>query len=340
MSAFQPDSYLANLTPFFYVALVWAIVRILKILAIDRPEAPTRTIIATFFAKAFLPRHVSAGVVLTCLLAFMPAFSAMKSGVAMFNAYSWDGILITLDRQIHGDDVWRILQPLIGYPIITSVLSWFYHVWLILLYVVTFYFLVHKNSELRQHFFLSYFLCWSIIGIGLAIAFASVGPCFVESIVGRDDFVPLMQYLRQADQSYPVLVLHVQDMLLAKYENRNSGLGSGISAMPSMHISMAMLFFLAFRHVSKLAAWLSGAFLVIIFVGSIHLAYHYAVDGYVSIVATAIIWKLCGWWASSASLSDHANAAVGRGSSVIPDAAGDGIGAATQHAAANKIITG
>jgi hypothetical protein len=304
ISAFRPDSYLANLTLFFYVALVWAILRILKILAIDRPDAPTRAIIATFFTRALLPRYVSSVVMLACLIAFMPVFSAMKSGVAMFNPYSWDGIFITLDRQIHGDDAWRILQPLIGYPIITSVLSGFYHVWLILLYVITFYFLVHKHSELRQRFFLSYFLCWSIIGVGLAIAFASVGPCFVEPIVGRDDFAPLMQYLHQADRSFPVLVLDVQDMLLAKYENRNSGLGSGISAMPSMHVSMAMLFFLAFRHVSKTAALLSGAFFVIIFVGSVHLAYHYAVDGYVSIIVTAIIWKLTGWWASKRSNSE------------------------------------
>jgi PAP2 superfamily len=313
-SAFRSDSYLANLILFFYVALVWAIIRILKILFIDRPEAPTRMIIATFFTKELVPRYVSAGVVLACLLAFMPAFSAMKSSVAMFNPYSWDAAFITLDRQIHGDDPWRVLQPLIGYPIITSALSGFYHVWLILLYVVTFYFLVHHNRELRQRFFLSYFLCWSTIGVGLAIAFASVGPCFAEPIAGRDDFVPLMQYLRQAAQSYPVLVLDVQDMLLTRYENRNSGLGSGISAMPSMHVSMAMLFFLALRQVSKAAAWLSGAFFVLILVGSVHLAYHYAVDGYVAIIVTALIWKLSGWWASRPGDAD----AVYAGDAIYP----------------------
>lgn len=296
VSAFRPDAYLANLILFFYVALVWSILRILAILAFDRPDAPTRTIIDTFCSRELLPRYVSAGVVLACLLTFMPVFSAMKSSIAMFNPYSWDGIFISFDRQIHGGDAWLILQPLIGYPIITSILSGFYHVWLILLYVITFYFLVYKDAALRQRFFMAYFLCWSIIGVGMAIAFASVGPCFAEPIIGRDDFVPLMQYLREAERSYPVLVLDVQDMLLERYENRNSGLGSGISAMPSMHVSMAMLFFLAFRHVSKTAAWLSGAFLVLIMVGSFHLAYHYAVDGYVSIIVTTIIWKLAGWW--------------------------------------------
>lgn len=295
ISVFRPDSYLANLTLFFYVALVWAIVRILKILAIDRPEAATRTIIEAFLARSLWPRYVSAAVVLTCLLLFMPVFSAMKSGISTFNGYSWDGIFITLDRNLHGDDAWRILQPLIGYPIVTSMLSVVYHFWLILLYVVSFYFLIHNDPERRQRFFISYFLCWSIIGVGMAIMFASVGPCFVEPIVGRNDFAPLMQYLRHADQSYPVLVLDVQNMLLTKFENRHSGLGSGISAMPSMHVSIATLFFLAFRQVSKIAAWLSGVFLVLILVGSVHLAYHYAVDGYVAMIATGLIWLLSGW---------------------------------------------
>jgi PAP2 superfamily len=295
---FRLGSYFVNLLLFGYVAVAWLVVRILKILFIDRPEAPSRVIFQTFFKRSLRPRYISVLVILLCLIAFMPLFSAMKSAVPQFSDYSWDGTFINLDRQIHGDDAWRVLQPLVGYPIVTSILSGFYHLWLILLYVGSFYFLLHKQPELRQRFFLSYFLCWSIIGAGLAIAFSSVGPCFVEPIVGRDDFQPLMEYLKYANQQYPVPVLGVQDMLLARYQSADGSLGSGITAMPSMHVAQAFLLFLAMRHISRVAACVSGIFFVIIFVGSVHLAYHYAVDGYLAAIVTAIIWKLSGWWAS------------------------------------------
>ncbi|MDN3683797.1 hypothetical protein QW180_05815 [Vibrio sinaloensis] len=35
-------------------------------------------------------------------------------------------------------------------------------------------------------------------------------------------------------------------------------------------------------------------YVVAIQIGSVHLAWHYAIDGYLSIVLTLILWKLCG----------------------------------------------
>jgi len=64
-----------------------------------------------------------------------------------------------------------------------------------------------------------------------------------------------------------------------------------------MHVALAFLFYLAMRHVSKALSAAAGIFCVLILLGSVHLAYHYAVDGYVSIAATLIIWKVAGWLA-------------------------------------------
>jgi len=62
--------------------------------------------------------------------------------------------------------------------------------------------------------------------------------------------------------------------------------------MPSMHVSMAMLFALSISKISRAAAVGAWIFMGTIFVASVHLAYHYAVDGYVAIVATLAIWAV------------------------------------------------
>src|SRR5690606_14246814 len=121
------------------------------------------------------------------------------------------------------------------------------------------------------------------LGIVMATAFASVGPCFLAPMLSDTRFVAQMEYLRQANTHFPVMVLQVQERLIAWHQLGDAGLGRGITAMPSMHVSLALLFFLAMRRVSKRAGYFFGAFFIAILIGSVHLGYHYAVDGYVSI---------------------------------------------------------
>jgi hypothetical protein len=82
--------------------------------------------------------------------------------------------------------------------------------------------------------------------------------------------------------------------LLDSYLAGNHGLGRGISAMPSMHVSIAFLFVMFSWRVSFCLGIAATAYCIVIFLGSVHLGYHYAVDGYVAIVATLIIWVTAG----------------------------------------------
>ena len=296
VSIFRVGSWVSNLSLYASVLLLWAAGLASKITFVDRPEALISSVFEQVAGVEPRRRLAEALPILVCLIVFMPAFSAMKSAIPLFNDYVWDAHFIELDRHIHGTDAWRVIQPIVGYPLITSILSLFYHMWILLIYVGGVFFAFRKsNPALRHQYFLSYFLIWTVNGCILAILMASVGPCFLEPIMGESAFAPLMDYLRVADQQYPVLVLEVQNTLVSWHRLEDHGLGRGITAMPSMHVSLAFLFFLSVRKISKFASWASGIFVILVLVGSVHLGYHYAVDGYLAIITTFIIWLLCGW---------------------------------------------
>jgi hypothetical protein len=163
--------------------------------------------------------------------------------------------------------------------------------WILLIYFGGIYFAAYcSDVELRRRYFLCYFGIWTICGVALAIAFASVGPCFVNPMLGLHTFDAQMAYLRSANEHFPIMVLKVQDSLLEWQHSGQHGLGRGITAMPSMHIAQATLFWLGIRRVSPKAGYAFGAFLVVIYLGSIHLAYHYAVDGMIAAAVTVLLW--------------------------------------------------
>lgn len=95
--------------------------------------------------------------------------------------------------------------------------------------------------------------------------------------------------------AFPLWALQTQDYLWQGYVTQVNGIGSGISAMPSMHVSIAVLMALCTYRLNKTLGYFACAFAVIIQIGSVHLGWHYAVDGYFSVLSTLAIWKAVGW---------------------------------------------
>lgn len=64
--------------------------------------------------------------------------------------------------------------------------------------------------------------------------------------------------------------------------------------MPSMHVATAVLFIFGGFGIHRVLGWAMVVYGSIILVGSVHLAWHYAVDGYVSIAITVFFLWLAG----------------------------------------------
>lgn len=293
VNGMRPTAYAANLLLYLITLGVMAVFVFAGLLNRARPKSPIGFLVG-LIAKGDWLATVARGIpMLIAVVVLMPAFSAMKSSIPLFNSYGWDPAWIAADRAIHGTDPWRLLQPVLGFPIVTSLLSVAYHAWLFLVYAGSVYFCFFaRDRELRAQYFIGYFAIWTIVGVAMAIGFASVGPCFLAPLTGDHRFDEQMAYLYSANEHYRVFVLGVQEQLLAWHQQGNHGLASGISAMPSMHVSMALLFALAISKVSRVAGACAWLFVLTILVASVHLAYHYAVDGYVAIAATLAIWAL------------------------------------------------
>ena len=238
------------------------------------------------------------GLLVFCLMPLVISiFSSMKGAIPLLQPFSWDVAFLEWDRFLHGGaDAWRLLQPLLGFPWLTSALNFCYNLWFFVLYGILFWQAFSlRDSALRQQFLLSFILIWALLGNLLAVLWSSAGPIYFGRVTGLDDpFVPLMEYLYDVAQSYPLWALDVQEDLWRSYVASSDMLGGGISAMPSLHVATATLFALLGWRVHPLLGAVLVAYAVIIFLGSVHLAWHYAVDGYVSVLLTVMIWRLVG----------------------------------------------
>lgn len=262
-----------------------------------RPDSPTAFLTTRYTSPPARATMAAGAPMLAVAILLLPFFSKMKAAIPLFTDYTWDDTFVAWDRAIFfGYDAWEVLQPVIGFPIVTAFLALLYQLWFLLLYPgVMFFAFARVDHDVRRQFFLTYFLSWTLIGGAMATWLASVGPCFVGPMLGDPRFDDQMAYLNAANEQIPIMTLPVQEMLLEWFAAAENGLGSGITAMPSMHCAIAFLYWIAMRRISPRWGAFFGVFFFVTWVSSVHLAYHYAVDGLVSLVAVIALWKATGW---------------------------------------------
>lgn len=292
-----------------------------------------RAVVASYLGPARLTAFVLMVVYARVLT---DTYVSLKAAIPLVQPFAWDETFMWADQALHlGRHPWEWIQPL-ATPLATTFVNFCYNVWIFVLFAVFIWQAWSANRELRRRFFLTFGLAWMLIGTLAAAGLSSAGPCYYGRVTGggTDPYAPLMSYLHEVDGTHRVWALDVQEALWHAYVKQQSKItgtprmhdaqttthaGSassapatetgdsvdkmlnGISAMPSMHVAMAVLFALLAWNVHAAAGIAFTLYAVIIQIGSVHLGWHYAIDGYVSAIAISLLWIAVGRASAQAS---------------------------------------
>lgn len=298
---FAPDLYSTNLFIFTAAFLVVAAAAYLVYVMIAiRPQRLLRYVGADLVDRIVTVDRLWAVLPVFLLLpVMMSTFTYFKFLIPYLKPFELDPLFEQWDRALHfGYEPWELLQPVLGHPAVSAVVNFIYHLWMFVMFgVLLWQGLNLSRPRLRMRYLITFVLMWVLLGNVAATLLSSAGPVYYGLVTGlADPFAPLMTYLHQAAKTAWVPALEVQEMLWRSYVGRDLGFGSGISAMPSLHVATSLSFALLGFAISRWLGTLFAVFAGCIFIGSIHLGWHYALDGYVAAICALAIWWAVGWF--------------------------------------------
>ncbi len=191
-----------------------------------------------------------------------------------------DPMLAQLDYYLFlGRDPWTLLGWLNNMP-----MAIFYHRgWFALMIATLLIVFAKPASRERSAILISYFLLWTLAGPIIHSLVPATGPIFYAQMGYGDRFaaIPL-----------PADMTQMANYLWTNFTQASFGPGTGISAMPSLHIATMMWMLIAVRILAPRWLPLMAAFGLLIFLLSISLGWHYAVDGLAGAAAAFGCYKL------------------------------------------------
>jgi hypothetical protein len=266
-----------------------------RMAVIDRCASPARDFLPS--VKRFLTvdgRFLRGLTMILAIYVFINGFSSLKSLITYVQPFSWDATFDEWDRILHfGYRPWELLHPILAYPPITMLININYNFWFVTLTMYWLHFAFAEQPGFRRtQAVIAYMLTWSVGGVILATLFSSAGPCYYGNLgLGNNPYEELMAYLQATNANWPIWAIDLQDEMWLGYTlNQGLDVTKGISAMPSMHNAQCLLLVLVMWNRGKLFRNLAILHGVLVFLGSIHLGWHYAVDAYLSYALVAVTW--------------------------------------------------
>ncbi len=284
--------FLRTVPAMAYFVLLWRFLHMRRTVPADQRAGWLRADLTRSLADP--ERLVSAAIALVLMVTSLVAFTQLKRLIPLIQPFSWDETFIALDRALHfGVDPWRIAHAVAGHPWVVTAITGAYNFWLFLMYFsLIFACFSMANRAARMQYLVAFVLTWTIGGNLVATVFSSAGPVYVDRLGLGDTFAPLMDLLRAHAVAAPVTVTEIQDLLWDLYV-APEGL-NGISAFPSMHVASTVLMMLYARAYHPRFGQVMAVFAGVIMLGSVLLAWHYAVDGYAGALIALGCWWLAG----------------------------------------------
>ncbi|WP_181174682.1 phosphatase PAP2 family protein [Mesorhizobium sp. B2-8-9] len=287
-----PGSYWTSLSAYtvrrFLIAIpLLLLVGLISAAIVRSPRAPMM-----FLRRKLRTRLPGAAIIVIAFVFTAAAFTALKHEISLAVPFFADEILADLDQGLHGGDPWQLLRAFDSPTfdrIYYSLYSQLWFVWTIGLFLVVAFL---DQAKLRNRYLASFLGIAVLLGGVVRTIGNSAGPIFYDRIFDSDRFAGLDAAL--ASNSGGRLTLQITDYLWQAYATDTTLLGSGISAMPSLHVAFTCLNALFLASCRWWLGVIGWTYLAIIGFGSVYFGWHYAADAYVAIAGTLIIWSVAG----------------------------------------------
>jgi hypothetical protein len=223
-------------------------------------------------------------------MTMLGSFHSLKQSIGQVRGLPWDPALSDVDIWLHGGQpAYRWLEALMT-PLFLKGIDRIYAVW----GVVSFGFSVWcawTPTALGQRARLAWMMLWVFAGTVAAWAFASGGPIMLDDPARAYHYQGLFAAL---DGTFGTFARQLQESFRNLYETDTIMPFGGVSAMPSMHVAGITFVTIVGWHISRWLGLALTAFAVLILIGSVVLAWHYAIDGYAGALLAWMVWAASG----------------------------------------------
>lgn len=231
------------------------------------------------------------------MMVFQGSFTSIKNVLPLLNdGFPYDVIHADIDAFIHfGADPWLPLHWLAGNELAKTLIEWNYNVlWFVFCFGALFFVVTSPQARsVRTRYIVMFMLVWVVCGNILAGLFLSAGPAFYGLVTGDNSrFGEMLFFLAGGGESSGT-AYSFQKYLWSLHESEKAGFGSGISAFPSVHVALITMNAFFAAEFSRRLGLIAFAYTSLIVASSIYLGWHYAIDGYASILAVSALYLAC-----------------------------------------------